>query len=141
MELDHDTDLLYIADTGNKRIAVLDITTGSEGGALAPNYDSFDGSGFQIEVNDAEISTLVDGEEHSMTRPSGLALRDGVVYVSDNKRNKIMGYDAESGELIDYLQMDLPEGSLMGIEFDAEGNLWFADAVGNRIGRISPKSE
>jgi len=139
MEFDHDTDLLYIADTGNKRIAVLDTTTGSDGNDIAPNYDSgFPGAtGSQFEVDGADISTLVDGEEHNMTRPSGLALRDGVIYVSDNKRANIMAYDIETGDLIDFLSLELDEGALMGIEFDDEGNLWFVDALDDRIVRIS----
>jgi hypothetical protein len=139
MEFDQETDLLYIADTGNKRIAVLDTTTGEDGGNTSPNYDTAGpgSTGSQYEVLNADISTLVDGEEHNMTRPSGLALRDGVVYVSDNKRSNIMAYDMETGDLLDFLSLELEEGALMGIEFDADGNLWFADALDNRIVRIS----
>jgi len=134
-----ETELLYIADTGNKRIAVLDTTTGSDGGTLTPNYDSVAGN--QYEVDGADISTLVDGEEHNMTRPSGLALHEGVLYVGDNKRAKIMAYDVGTGDLLDFLQLDLAEGALMGITFDEDGNLWFTDAVDERIVRISIPSE
>jgi sugar lactone lactonase YvrE len=141
MEYDPSSELLYIADTGNKRIAVLDTTTGTDGSPISPNYDSAAGSGSQYEVNGADISTLVDGEDHEMTRPSGLALRDGVVYVSDNKRAKIMAYDIETGDLIDYLQLDLDEGALMGITFDEDGNLWFTDSLDDRIVRISVPEE
>jgi hypothetical protein len=139
MEYDPDTELLYIADTGNKRIAVLDTTTGTDGGTISPNYDSAPGN--QYEVLDADLTTLVDGEEHSMTRPSGLALRDGVVYVSDNKRANIMAYDMVTGDLLDFLALELEEGALMGITFDADGNLWFTDAVDDRIVRISVPEE
>lgn len=139
MEYDPETELLYIADTGNKRVAVLDTTTGSDGANITPNYDS--PAGNQYEVVGADISTLVDGEEHNMTRPSGLALHDGVLYVSDNKRANIMAFDPVSGDLLDYLSLDLPEDALMGITFDADGNLWFTDAVDDRIVRISVPSE
>jgi DNA-binding beta-propeller fold protein YncE len=139
MEYDPETELLYIADTGNKRIAVLDTTTGTDGANITPNYDS--PAGNQYEVVGADISTLVDGEEHNMTRPSGLALHEGVLYVSDNKRANIMAFDPTTGELLDYLSLELPEDALMGITFDVDGNLWFTDAVDDRIVRISVPSE
>jgi hypothetical protein len=43
------------------------------------------------------------------------------------------------GTLIDWLDTGLPEGSLMGITFAADGSLWLVDAVENRILRITAK--
>lgn len=39
MQLDHATGKLYVADTGNARVAVLDTKSGS---TLRPNYDGAD---------------------------------------------------------------------------------------------------
>ena len=39
MALDRDTGLLYISDTGNSRIAVLDTAVGEVAAAIVPNYD------------------------------------------------------------------------------------------------------
>jgi len=134
MEFDHDTELLYVADTGNNRICVLDTTTGTTGDFLSPNYDGT----LQFEVRDASLSTLIDGTEHNMSKPSGLALHDGKIWVSDARRGWIMAFDME-GNLLDYLDLELEEFSLNGIAFDADGNLYAVDTLAEEILRITLK--
>jgi sugar lactone lactonase YvrE len=134
LSYDADTDLLYVADTGNNRVAVLDATTGTNGAAIFPN---FDGS-TQLEVNGASITTLVDGGAVGMVNPSGLVIHDGMIFVSDNQTSRILAFTME-GDLIDYLDTDLPAGSLMGIAFDVEGRLFFVNALSNSINMVSPK--
>lgn len=135
LELDHETNLLYVADTGNNRIGVLDITTGEKGNFLFPNYDGAE----QYAMNGAEVKTLVDGEENYHSQPSGLALHDGMLFVGDHGTGEIVAYTLE-GELVDYLDTGLA-GSLMGIAFDPDGRLYAIDSDGNRVIRISAKPE
>ena len=59
MALDRDSDLLYIADTGNDRIAVLDTRSGSNGSNTAPNYDC--PPNMQYRVEGASIETFAEG--------------------------------------------------------------------------------
>ncbi len=125
--------LLYIADTGNARIAVLDTTTGTEGSNVSPNYDGAD----QYRVNGATIETLIDADD-GLERPSGLLLRDGLLFVTDNATSRVWAFSLE-GEAIDWLDTGLPAGSLMGIEFDGNGRMYLADGPGDRIVRIAPK--
>lgn len=134
MELDRTTGLLYIADTGNNRIAVLDTSSGTRGGTIRPNYDGID----QYMMNDAVVTTLVDGVMNGVLAPSGLALADGIIYVTDNQTSAIHGFDLD-GERVDYLPTSIPAGSLMGIEVDGEGRLLIVDAIGDRVLRISPR--
>ncbi len=134
LAFDHDTDLLYIADTGNNRIAVLDTTSGTEGSRITPNYDGAD----QDHINDADISTLIDGADFGLERPSGLELVDGLLWVSDNATGGIYAFELD-GTLVDWLDTELPDGCLMGLAFSDDGNLWFVDAVEQEVLRISPQ--
>lgn len=135
MEFNPANSWLYVADTGNNRIAVLDTTTGTAAGSLPNNFDK----GTQVKMKGADIWTLVDGATAGMEAPSGLALHDGLIFVTDNKSSKILAFDMGDGTLIDWLDTGLPEGSLMGITFAADGSLWLVDAVENRILRITAK--
>ncbi len=132
---DADLSLLYAADAGNGRVAVLDPATGEEGGRINPNYDGSD----QREVEDADLRTFVDGAEHGLERPAGIALANGAIYVVDNASGRIAAFDLD-GQVIDWLDPGLGEGTLMGIAVDAEGSLYVADADGDRVLRISAKA-
>jgi hypothetical protein len=139
MEFDEATRTqLYIADTGNNRIAVLDTNTGAMGGNTFPNYDG----SLQRRLDGAVITTLVDGGTLGMVAPSGLAVFDGHIYVSDNATSTIYAFTME-GEVVDWLVTGMPAGSLMGLEFDPEGRLYVADGLSNRVLRIAaaPQAE
>lgn len=134
MEMDHETGLLYIADTGNNRVAVLDTTTGERGSPVFPNYDGTD----QHAINDAVIETLVDGEDNYMGRPAGLALHDGKIFIADHQTGEIQAFDMD-GNALDFLQTDLGDGALGGIDFDDEGRLYVVDRNEDRVLRLSVK--
>ncbi len=131
---DHDTSWLYIADTGNNRIAVLDTTSGDRGSRISPNYDG----GTQHEMDDVETWTLVEGADVGLERPTGLELHDGLLWVSDNATGRITALTLE-GEVVDYLETELPDGCLMGMAFDESGSLWTVDSVEQEVLRISPQ--
>ena len=144
MELDHDTGLLYIADTDNGRIAVLDTESGSEGDDISPNYDFSD----QVEIEDAEIWTLVDGDtlvdsdggDVELRKPSGLALHEGLLYITDNRGGLLFAFSLE-GELLDWIDLERDSGGLMGIAFDESGQLYLTDAEEDEILRLDPLEE
>lgn len=136
---DQETDLLYVADTGNNRIAVHDTTTGDRGSNHGPSYDV--PADMQYEVIGGDCSTLIDGEAiDEMGRPSGLELHDGMIFTNDNRTGRIWAFDLD-GNVIDYLDTGLDDGALMGMEFDADGNLWIVDAENDEVLKISVASE
>ena len=133
MVVDHATDRLWVADTGNNRIATLDISSGRQGGTIRPNYDG----SRQFAMLDATLQTVIDGTTLDLLAPSGLALHDGHVYVGDNASGIIYGFDM-AGQLVDWLPVGVAAGGLMGLTFDGSGNLYFVDALTNRVQRLSP---
>ena len=131
MVVDHDTDLLYVADTGNARIAVLDTTTGT----IGQEYPGFD-MALQRFVSGAELWTLADADSVGFELPSGIELHDGYLWVTDNATSRIYALSLD-GEVVDWLDTGLPAGSLMGITFDDEGRMYLVDAVGDEVLRIT----
>jgi sugar lactone lactonase YvrE len=87
---------------------------------------------------DYDLGTLADGAAAELTLPSGLALYDGHLYVADNETSRITAFTL-SGERVDWLDTGLNPGSLMGIEFDAQGRLYAVDGLGSRLLRITAK--
>lgn len=132
---DHATGLLYIADTGNARIAVLDTTRGSPGASLPVVEDGTT----LTQMTGVSFTTLVDSAGGELQQPSGIALSGSLIFVSDHQTSRISAFDKTSGARVDYLDTSFPSGTLMGIELDAEQNIYFADAADDRLYRISPK--
>jgi hypothetical protein len=131
MELDRETGLLYIADTGNNRIAILDTSTGSRGASTAPNFDQSQ----QYKMDGAEISTLVSGEDINVTQPAGLALHDGMIFITDAASGNVLALDME-GQVIDWLETELT--NIRGLNFHESGDLFVVDGDG-RVLRIQAK--
>ena len=128
---DHDSALLYIADSGNGRIAVLDTTTGTQGEdrrVIEPGTEYY-------YMDDASLWTLVDGAEAGFSTPSGLALHEGVLYVTDHDAGAVLAFDLE-GKLLD--RLDLGVEGLMGIEVRGPDDLWLAVGGEDQVIRLQP---
>ncbi|WP_157070229.1 hypothetical protein [Sandaracinus amylolyticus] len=136
-ELDHATGLLYVADPGNHRVVALDIASGTRGAEMGPNYDGCE----MFVMNDATLTTFVDGTVMNLVQPSGIALHDGYLFVSDHATSVIAAFDLVTGALVDWigLQDVVPPGGLGGIDFDQEGRLFVTDIAGQRVLRIAPR--
>jgi hypothetical protein len=129
---DPTSQLLYVADTGNGRIAVLDTTTGTMGERL-PQVDA---TPYPVHnrMDDAVITTFYRGE---LEEPSGLALYDGYVWVSDHATGLIAAYDMK-GTAVDWVNV---EPGIMGIAFGPDGSLYYANAETNEVVRMRPLEE
>ncbi len=134
MEYVADTKMLYIADSGNGRVAVLNTMMGERGANLRPNYDGV----VQYKMNQSVLTTLVDSNSSELMVPAGLAIHDGHVYVSDNQTGRIYAFDME-GNTVDYLDLahKVSMGGLMGIAFDSNGALYYADKADNKVYQVT----
>lgn len=124
--------MLYIADTGNGRIAKLDTNSGMIGRKLAVKEPM---AGFN-EVDGAVLTDVVPGGG-ALVKPAGLELQDNLLFVSDNETSKILAYTLE-GEKVNELDTGLPPGSLAGMAFGPDKKLYFVDVIGNRVFRVDP---
>lgn len=123
---------LYVADTGNARVAVLDSESGSSRGRM-PVIEP----GTQLwRMVDASLTTLADADGAELVLPSGLALHGDLLYVTDHETSRITAMSL-TGEIVDWLDTGLEAGSLMGIEIDEAGRLYVVDAARDRVLRIS----
>ncbi|RYF44883.1 MAG: hypothetical protein EOO38_17030 [Cytophagaceae bacterium] len=148
----------YAVDTGHNRIVSIDlgleyanqsgfdyITIKNEAYKvnrnLGPNYDG----SIQRYVDGPVLNTVVEGAKTGLSTPSGIALYNDVIYVSDYTTSQVLAFD-KAGKLLDKLQLAsvLPEAAtaaLGGIEFDAAGNLYLSDALNSRVYRLAaPKA-
>ena len=131
--LDRETSWLYAADTGNKRVIRLDITSGSFTKDLPEDpankkesvaeYSQFDG---------ATVEVVVDS---GLTLPSGIELGQRHLLVSDAMTNEIVAYDDAGTEIA---RLATPAQQIMGITKGPGGKLWYVDAKGNELVRIDP---
>ena len=150
IELDRASRLLYVSDTANGRIAVVNVDSGTRGGRIGPNYDG----ATMFEMDGVDIQTLVDGSAieaaipdrgrpvdiTELEQPAGLALNGDLIFVSDSATSRILAFDLE-GLLVDWIELDVPAGSLGGTEIDADGRLLVTDLIAQQVLRLSAMEE
>lgn len=127
MELDHATGMLYIADTGGGRIMRLDTKTGTSTGPLAGEWDGAEYTGMM----GADYQVVVDG----LDEPSGLALHEGRLLVSEHGTGDIIAFELDGAEID---RLSTPADRIMGITIGPAGDLWYADAGANEVVRVDP---
>jgi len=114
-----ENDRIYIADSGNHRIAVFDLN-----GKFVRNF----------------ILKLQEGDNH-LPEPVALQIRDGVVVWSDRRNHRVCRLDvvaAEGGEPLNcWGQKGTAEGEFINpfqIDSDSDGYLYIVDVLNARVG-------
>ena len=140
MILDKNTGILYIADTGTGRILWVntdDVTTTST--AISNDGTQMEQLHEYSRISGVEWGVLASG----LNRPSGIALHDGILFVSTNWDGDIRAWDlANDGKSAILMQtVSTSANSIMGLEVGPNGKLYYADAGANRIVRLDPYSD
>lgn len=123
--------VLYAVDTGHKRLIELDPAPATRGGEIA-TYEPLHDSG---EMLDAGVTELVP--PGLFEAPSGIALANDVIYVTDNASSYIYAFNTE-GRLLEALDTRLPAGSLSGIAIGPDEKVYFTDLLTGAVRRIDP---
>ena len=129
---DKTDNFLYIADTGNQRIARLDTTTGTKKGVLARVVEPLKGQGNMMGTTVEEVVPA-----GTLQKPAGLEVKGDLIYVTDAATSTFHVFD-KKGKEVRKLATDLPAGSLAGFVFGPGGKIYFKDKVGGRLVRIDP---
>ena len=133
MKFSPDQKSIYIADTGNQRVARLDATSGTQGSNATPNLD-----GLQVAklMKDVLIEDLVAPGQ--LEAPSGLAVTADTLYVSDNATSKLHAFGLDGAPLRS-LETNLPPGTLAGITVGPDDKLYLVDKLTSRVYRLDPR--
>ena len=137
MELDHDTGILYIADPAANRVlwvntddstyATTDLMNDPSRLEPLAEYSRFNG---------IEWGVLATG----LDRPTGIALLEGQLFVSEYSNGNIVAYDLPSdgkgGTYVDEIQTSAT--AIMGLEFGPNGHLYYVDNGQDEVVRIDP---
>ncbi len=138
--LDSDSGLLYVADSGNGRIAVLDTSTGERGNDLGSTEDpictapvaqggyGYDSGPEHYRWRDGVTTTLVEG----LLEPAGIDLVDDILFVTENGTGMIRAFDLEGNEL-DSADTGRGAGALQGIHAVSSTDLWIVDGDANEV--------
>lgn len=127
----NDEKKLYVSDTGNKRILVLDP---AQGKLTAP----MQGMEEIVERNyyEAPLKALVTGGV--LQAPSGIETSGGLAFVSDAATSKIHAFSTADGKLVRSFDTKLARGSLAGLNFGPDGKVYFADRLKGAVYRLDP---
>ncbi len=132
MALDADRRWLYIADTGNGRVLRVDTTGATEKGRI----QAFFGDGILSDFQGIVQEFVVEPGD-GLISPSGLALYEGVIFVTDNATGLIHAFKTD-GQEVNKLDTGLGAGALAGVEVGPDGFLYFVDMSGDRVLRVLP---
>ena len=88
--------------------------------------------------NGSNLSTLIVKGTAGLDTPSGLALHENRIYVTDYATGRIFAFDL-TGNVVDYLDTGRTT-SLMGMAIGSDGAIYVVDNAAKEVLRISTKS-
>ena len=140
MVMDKSNGILYIADAGANRVLWVntdDSTTTSTN--IMDDASRLEPLAEYSEITDVEWGVLATG----LNLPSGIALADGQLFVSENGNGKIVAYELAAGgksaTQLDKIQTTAT--SIMGLEIGPNGHLYYVDNGQDEVVRIDPYTD
>jgi hypothetical protein len=123
--------LLYASDSGNGRVVALDTASGFEDGTIV-TYETIP---THLRMSGATVTEIL--APGTLSVPSGLTLREGVLFVTDHETSRIIAMDLD-GNVIRELETDLAPNSLAGISIGPDQKAYITDLQTGRVLRIEP---
>ena len=140
MVLDKDTGILYIADPAANRVLWVDTDDSTYTTTDIMNDASrLEPLAEYSRINGIDWGVLATG----LDRPSGIALDDGQLFVSEYGNGNIVAYelpsDGKGGTYLDEIQTTATQ--IMGLEVGPNGHLYYIDHAQNEVVRIDPYTD
>ncbi|MEM1022146.1 MAG: hypothetical protein AAF627_06975 [Myxococcota bacterium] len=126
--------IVYVSDSGNGRVISFDPTDASRIGGIRPQYEPL---AFDATYSGGTITEVVP-PGGILETPSGLAIHDDVLYVSDNATGELHAFELD-GTYLRSLDTGLEPGHVAGIEVSPDGVLYYVDMLGSELLRVLPK--
>ncbi len=140
MVLDKDSDILYIADPGANR--VLWVNTGDT------STTSTDIMSSSTRLEPLEEYSRIAGVEWGvldtgLNRPSGIALVDDQLFVSEYGNGQIVAYELSTNgkSATEAGSIQTTASSIMGLEIGPNGHIYYVDNVQDEVVRIDPYTD
>jgi len=133
---DAKTALLYIADTGNKRVARLLTTSGTQNPKRHTRNKDRVETKIDAVIDGATLTDFVPASA-GLQQPSGIDKLDNIVFVSDYATGIIYAFDTD-GKKLNWLDTGLGAGKVAGLAVGPDRKLYFASTGGNAIYVIKP---
>lgn len=127
MIVDETTGHLYIADTGTGRVLKVDPSTAREAGNLRATNEP-------LAAYKKFLGATVQVFAQGLQQPSGIAINDGRLFVSDHATGEIIAYSLETGMELDRVATGAE--AIMGLAVSPEGQVWYVDAGSNTVTRV-----
>lgn len=123
---------VYVADTGHGRVVALDTMSG------APGADIITAEIMASAKSVAGARLIEIVPPGVLEAPSGLELKDKVLFVTDNATSRIYAFDLD-GKPLRTLDTGLPAGSLAGIAIGPDDRIYIVDLAQAQVRRIEPR--
>ena len=130
MERDPNSDWLYFVETGRGMVMRLDTSTGEVTKTLRLNHEEL------AEYAEVTGVTVEEWVSEGLDQPSGIAIGEERIFVSDYGSKEIVAYDHDGVELG---RIDTKGDRVMGLELGPEGRLWFVDTGFAEVVRVLPE--
>lgn len=131
LALDETSGVLYIADTGNGRVAKLDTKLPVTGATPTAGHHN------ETTIKRVPNATLASVTQTGvLSRPAGLILSGGLLVVSDHGTGRIVVLHPD-GTVLGDADTGLGAGALMGLVEAPGGKLWALDGRGHRLVEVS----
>jgi len=128
---------LYMADAGNARVVKFDPNSATEQAPMSAqeNVDELD---VALNVSGGKVEDFVPAS-YGLKLPSGVALHEQRLYVSDNETGVIHRFALDGMPLGKLTIPGAASRSLAGLTFGPDGKLYFVDMGGSRVLRSETK--
>lgn len=136
MVLDKKTGMLYIVDSGARRILRLNTKSGEVQRSGVQYSSGEEDLAEYKEMSQVEWSVFIDKNTGGqLSQPCGIAHADGRLLVSDNATGNILIYDITGATPKEMGRIKTQQG-IMGITIGPDNRIWYANPDNNKIVRI-----